>query len=284
MKLFLTAPPGVGKSTIIDTVVREYPGKTRGIVAREVLNAEGKRQGFTSYNAACESRQFMFLAEPGKGAVGDFSVDVQAIDEFVVPELRAALSEDGLVYADEIGRAQAKSAAFLAVLRDLVRSPKALLASIVYDDEPWSMEFKTNPHVCILEVNVQNRNALPAIVLAAFAHTSEFARLNKDQQTTTQKWLKKLVDEGHYVAARKLFDNALCYVTENKIAPQGRSTAGGERFEVAGKTRAHVIERQADGSFICDCDLSNGRGDFTHAEPCSHQLSLLISRVAVQQS
>lgn len=283
MKLFLTAPPGVGKSTIIDTVVRQYPGTTRGIVAREVLDDAGKRQGFTSFNAACESRQFMFRAAPGNGTVGDFSVDVQAIDEFVVPELRTALREDGLVYADEIGRAQAKSPAFLEALRELVRSDKPLLASIVYDDEPWSMEFKNNQNVCILEVNLHNRDALPGILLAAFAHTAEFAQLNKDQQVTTQNWLRKLVSEGHLVAARKLFDNALCYVTENKIAPRA-STADGERFEVAGKTRSHLIEHHADGSFTCDCDLSNGRGAFAQAEPCSHQLSLLISRVAVKQS
>lgn len=283
MKILLTAPPGVGKSTVIDTVVRQFPGKTRGIVAREVLDAAGKRQGFTSYNAACENRQFMFLTEPGKGTVGDFSVDVQAIDEFVVPELQAALNEDGLVYADEIGRAQALSPAFIAVLRNLISSNKNILASIVYDNEPWSMEFKTNKATCVLEVTASNRDQLPTILLAAFNNADAFAALSNEQQQAVRNWLKQLVKQEHFFAARKLFDNALHYITENKVERKAK-TATGEMFEIEGKTRRHLIESHADGSFKCDCDLSNGRGSFAKAEPCSHQLSLLIGCFATNSS
>lgn len=277
MKILLTAPPATGKSTIIDAVVRAFEGPTRGVVAREILDERGIRSGFTSFNSACESRQFMFRANDGKGDVGDFRVDLQAIDDFVVPELRAALHEPGLVYVDEIGRAQALSSAFLGVLRDLMQSDKNILASIVYDDEPWSMEFKANKSACIIEVTRSNRDALPGIVLAAFENTNAYSRLSAQQKQATCQWLKKLVAEEQFVAARKLFDNALTYITENRIRPK-HASAGDQVFEIEGKTRTHAIRATSDGTFECDCDLSQGRGEFQKAEPCSHQLTVLLHR------
>lgn len=275
MKILLTAPPATGKSTVIDAVVRSFKGSTRGIVAREVLDEHSKRQGFTAFNAACESRQFMFRAAPGQGTVGDFCVDVTAIDDFVVPELQHALHENGLVYVDEIGRAQARSQAFIETLRELFASDKNLLASIVYDDEPWSMEFKEDPTTTMLEVTVSNRDALPSILLAAFDNAVLFAQLSKEQQHTTCQLLQTLVANGHYVGARKLFDNALHYVTQKKVSSRSEASDA-KTYEIDGNTKHHVLRALADGTFQCDCDLSNARGEFKQAEPCSHQLSVLI--------
>lgn len=280
MKILLTAPPATGKSTVIDAVVRQFKGSTRGIVAREVLDQNGKRQGFTSFNAACESRQFMFRAAPGHATVGDFSVDVTAIDDFVVPELRSALREHGLVYVDEIGRAQARSQAFIDMLRELFASEINLLASIVYDDEPWSMEFKLDQTTTMLEVTVANRDTLPSILLAAFDNAHLFAQLSKEQQSTTCKLLQTLVANEHYVGARKLFDNALHYVTQKKVSPRSEAVDA-KTYEISGKTKHHVLTAHSDGTFQCDCDLSNARGEFKQAEPCSHQLSVLIGSTKI---
>jgi nucleoside-triphosphatase THEP1 len=275
MHILLTAPPAIGKSTVIDSVVRQFPGPTRGIVAREVLDETGKRIGFTAFNSACQSRQFMFLDECGNGDVGGFHVNVHAIDEFVVPELRAALNENSLVYVDEIGRAQARSEAFLATLRDLMQSSKNILASIVCEDEHWSLEFKSDHNACILQVTMSNRDALPAILSAAFKHADAYSQLTEKQKRTTLRWLKKLVAGEQFVAARKLFDNALTYITENRIR-RTHATASGQIFEIEGKTRRHAIRAIADGTFECDCDLFQGRGEFARAEPCSHQLTVLL--------
>lgn len=169
MKVLLQAPPGTGKSTIIAAVVRKYPGATRGIVAREILDENGERTGFTSVNQVGVSRQFMFRTDtPGLVNVdGQFDVDIEAIDSFVVPEVRKALAEhDSLVYIDEIGRAQAKSKVFVKLIQEVFRSPQRLLASIVYEDEPWSLEFKHAPGVRLISVTTDNRDALPDELLA----------------------------------------------------------------------------------------------------------------------
>jgi nucleoside-triphosphatase len=295
MKILLTAPPGIGKSTVIDRVVKQFPGTKTGIVAREILNEQGVRTGFTSVNQAGSSRQFMFAtdAPTERSIAGLFDVDVSAIDDFVVTELRRGLSSSSmsepdesskpaapppspiggsLIYIDEIGRAQARSELFLAVLRDIFHSRCNILGSIVYDDEPWSLEFKRDSHVCVVEIARSNRDAMPDILLSAFGHQHEFSLLTVSQQDLVYALLKKLVREEKFVSARKLFDNALGYVAGGKVT----ETRPGE-FSVSGLTRDHKIARDASGKFSCDCDLANGLGSFAGAPAvCSHEMSIKI--------
>jgi nucleoside-triphosphatase len=305
MKILLTAPPGVGKSTVIDRVVKKFPGTKTGIVAREILNEQGIRAGFTSVNQAGSSRQFMFANEnPTEQSIGGlFDVDISAIDDFVVTELRRGLSESethersksaaaitaatsttaparpapspigsSLIYVDEIGRAQARSERFMAVLREIFHSRCNILGSIVYDDEPWSLEFKRDGHVCVVEISKTNRDVMPDILLSAFAHQYEFSQLSLTRQNVVYSLLKKLVSEEKFVSARKLFDNTLGYVTGGKVT----ELRPGE-FSVSGLTRDHKIIRNSSGSYTCDCDLANGVGSFAgHPALCSHEMSIKI--------
>lgn len=283
MKLLLTAPPNVGKSTVIASVVSAYPGAKCGIVAREMLDAQGKRIGFTSVNSAGDSRQFMFYTdEPdGNSVGGEFNVDVTAVDEFVVPEMELGLKHfNALIYVDEIGRAQAKSALFLSTLHKLLKSPSPLLASIVYDDEPWSLEFKRNPSLCLIEVSLQNRNQLPEILKQAYLKRELFSRLTEVQQELVYTLLRKFISSGQLISARKLFDNALPYLLENRLQILSKS-ADLYTYQLPGMTSNHrIVWNRKQMTFDCDCDLSNGRGMFTQKETCSHQMCVLLTHAS----
>lgn len=286
MKILLTAPPGLGKSTVIESVVRQFPKNKHGIVAREILNAEGKRVGFTSVNNAGHSCQFMFLAKtPGTGSIGgEFDVDIDAIDGFVVPELRKALEDPhGLTYVDEIGRAQAKSEAFLALLRQLFQQDCNILGAIVYEPEPWSLEFKQDQSVCVVELNKENRAALPDILLAAFNCNSFATKLSIAQQQLVYELLRMLISSGQFASAKKLFDNAIPYAIEKRV--QAKQHTGDQiEYEVIGKERRHkIVHSVGKNTFSCDCDLSNGKGMFAgRPERCSHELSILLTLPSAQ--
>jgi nucleoside-triphosphatase THEP1 len=278
MKILLTAPPATGKSTVIGKVVGAFRGTKRGIVAREIRDAHGERSGFTSVNASGASRQFMFVTEtPDENSIGGlFNVDVAAVDGFVVPELKEGFSARcGLLYVDEIGRAQAKSALFVEALREILAGNVNVLASIVYEDEPWSLEFKHHPDVCILEVTEKNRERLPEILVAAFDQASLFRSLTREQKTKVMQWLVEFVRAEQFDSALKIFVNALPYLLDQKIelmsAGPGRS-----EYTVHGLTNAHRLLREGD-RFICDCDLSNGAGAFSgKAAVCSHEMSVRL--------
>ena len=284
MKILLTASPGTGKSTIIDSVVQRFPGSKGGIVAREILNDSGERTGFTAVDQSGAARQFMYRTNsPDQASIGGlFNVDIDALDNFVVPALNLCRSQKfQLIYVDEIGRAQARSAAFLELVRVLLSANTSILGSIVFEDEPWSLEFKEHAEVILLPVTLANRSFLPDILLAAYKEADAFARLNTRQKQAVSAFLKHFLDCGQFMAAGKLFTNAIGYVSERKIAITEEEPAL-KSFRISGQSRAHelVWHRDTD-SFVCDCDLSNGRGAFANApEVCSHQMSVRLLELA----
>jgi nucleoside-triphosphatase THEP1 len=278
MKILLTAPPQTGKSTVIDNVVRKFDGACRGIVAREMLDEDGMRTGFTSVNGSGSSRQFMFRTNTptAESIGGEYDVDLTAVDDFVVPELRRGLAEpDALIYVDEIGRAQAKSQLFLSTLRELFACEGNLLAAIVFDHEPWSLEFKRHPAVCLLEVDADNRGELPQILLAAFSGSKQFEGLTARQKAKVFALLHQFLSNKQYVSAHKLFANAVGYVAERRVQ---RVNENPHSYIVSGKTRAHEIENIAGtGEFHCDCDLANGKGIYLgNRQLCSHAMSVIL--------
>jgi nucleoside-triphosphatase len=279
MKILLTAPPGIGKSTVIDAVVRKFHGARCGIVAREMLDETGGRVGFASVDGEGRSRQFMFRTQTptAESIGGQYDVDVAAVDEFVVPEIRRGLSEPGsLIYVDEIGRAQAKSEQFLSALREIFASGGNLLAAIVYEPEPWSLEFKRLPGVCMIEVHANNRADLPAIILSAFSNSEHFEQLTDKQKAKVFELLQTFLAYEQYISAYKLFENAVGYLAQGKVQVVDEKLRS---YAVAGKTRSHKIERPLGTSeYRCDCDLANGKGMFLgNPQPCSHAMSLMLT-------
>lgn len=92
---------------------------------------------------------------------GKYFVDMKAIDTFVVPEiLKGCDDPHRLTFLDEIGRMQSFSPLFLESVRKLLDATTHVLATIVFDPEPWSLEFKQHPGVKIIEVTTENRECL----------------------------------------------------------------------------------------------------------------------------
>ena len=153
-----------------------------------------------------------------------------------------------------------------------------MLGAIVYEDEPWSMEFKENPSVCILELRKENRDKLPKILTTAFTNGSLFCALREYEQRRVYMLLRELIESKQFISAEKLFGNAILYAVEKRIKQRAQFDTGVE-YEVAGKVRNHkIFHRTKDNTFDCDCDLANGKGTFeTRTERCSHELSILLT-------
>ncbi|MDB4979242.1 MAG: hypothetical protein JWM56_1428 [Candidatus Peribacteria bacterium] len=282
MKILLTAPPATGKSTILQKVIRAYPGEKYGIIAAEMTDEAGERTAFTSINARQQSRQFMIRTDtPTADSIGgQFTVDIPAIDEFVVPELLEATTHNGaLVYIDEIGRAQAKSPLFLSAVQTILTSDANILGTIVYENEPWSMPFKTMADVCLIEVTTTNRNALPDIILSAFSATELFHSLSQEKQHLALRLFKDQIKKNKLISAHKLFTNTLPYLNEERVSItkiEGNIVYG----RIRGNTHHH--ESRVDvmtHQFVCDCDLANGKGSYTDTpQMCSHVISLILTK------
>jgi nucleoside-triphosphatase len=288
LKLLLTGPPGIGKSTILHNAICQLNLLGRisgGVFAREVLR-DGKRHSFVSVLPHGVEKEFMRKSPPGlrdgtsEPRIGSYMVDVAAIDNFVVPEIqRCTLDKSiNLVYVDEIGRAQALSDAFLDTTKSLIESEKDVIGTIVEAETEWSLEYKNSERIFVISVTLENRDYLTDILVSLYNQVDLLRQLTQQQFSFVKIRLKEFIDSRNFVTAKKLLNNTLNYVVENRVTCTFRNDAQ-ESYDVVGKTSSHTILRSLPSNrFQCDCDLSNGRGKFEACGPsvCSHELSILL--------
>ena len=230
MKILLTGPPGIGKSTALQIVLRDIGRQqsTRGIVCREV-RLDGVRTGFTAVLSDGRECDFMRKCNendvdsmsPSLARVGSYVVDVSVINTFVVPELIASHSENpDLIYIDEIGRAQHHSELFMQAVLEILSKPdshKCVLATIVLDDYDWNVDMKNKHDVWLLHMTVDNRDFLPKIMRAMVLSSHLFNQLSVVAKQKVRILFHALISMSQFEAAKKLFHNSLLYIVENRI-------------------------------------------------------------------
>ncbi len=279
MKILLTAPARIGKTILIEAVAQNLSPRSFGIVSREVLNEAGGRIGFAAVNRESDSRLFMLRSDLSLGKVAaPYNVYTSVIDTFMVPELERGLTRiNSLLYIDEIGSAQMRSPKFLDVVRSSFNTQNDILASVIYEDAPESMEFKRREDVCLVEVTKENRNPLLPILTGAFQNSAYFKALMPQQQCKVYELLIRLLAQKEYISAEKLFTKALCSVARNKVQLVRHNGSSAE-YRVVGQEHNHTVNWQKGvRNFSCDCDLYKGLGKYKgHPQTCSHEISVLI--------
>src|SRR5690606_28538816 len=108
--------------------------------------------------------------------------------------------------------------------------------TIVYDDEPWSMEFKNSEEVVLLVVTMGNREYLPKILTAVYENIESFHKLNLIQKRYIRQRFRKFISDGDFKMAYKLFNNTLKYFVEGKVEDQQNGV-----FIVNGNTDRHIV-------------------------------------------
>jgi len=166
-RVLVTGRPGVGKTTLVLRVVEMLGRPVRGFVTEEWREG-GRRMGF---RLRTFSGREAVLARRGRGEprVSVYAVDLAALEEVGVAELRRALSEDVLVVIDEIGRMELLSPAFRETVADLFAGPRDILATITRSPLPFVRELRSRSDVRLVEVRVGNRDLLPEDLVREFA-------------------------------------------------------------------------------------------------------------------
>ncbi|MDV3103439.1 NTPase [Thermococcus waiotapuensis] len=166
LRIFVTGPAGVGKTTLVDRVAREadrWGYIVGGIVTQEVRR-DGKRIGFRII--ALDTGEEGTLASirgtshlPGL-PFGKYLVHVDEIDRVAVPAIKRALVEADLIVIDEIGPMEYRSDEFIKAVGEVLKSEKPLLAVV---HRNFADRFR--PLGELHALSVENRNREFGIIL-----------------------------------------------------------------------------------------------------------------------
>lgn len=158
----LTGQPGVGKTTVIQTVVAHWPARAGGFYTEEVR--EGKRRtGFRLITLDGQKGMLASVDTPSRYHVGKYGVDLHDLERIGVSALRRAMEQPhiSVIVIDEIGKMELFSQAFREAVQAALASPKPILATIMAAPHPWTDAIKARPDVLLVEVTPANRQRLP---------------------------------------------------------------------------------------------------------------------------
>jgi len=168
--LFLTGRPGVGKTTVIQRVLRQLPPlRLSGFTTAEIRGPRG-RLGF--HATALGGRQIVLahVDLPSRYRVSRYGVDVAAFEQEIVPLLDSGRGDVDLFIVDEIGKMECFSAAFCTSVRRLLQDERPLLGTIALRGPAFIQEVRGRPDLDLLEVTPINREALPGEIATRLGH------------------------------------------------------------------------------------------------------------------
>ena len=165
MKLLLTGPPGIGKTTVIQTVLSGIEIDAGGFYTHEIRKGRS-RVGFSLKTLDGEEGILAHVDHRKGYRVGRYGVDIGLFETLALPALERALREKKLIVIDEMGRMELFSQVFQQmVMRVLDQDERHLLGVIHQGRDPFSASVKRHRGVEVISVSHANRGVLPSQII-----------------------------------------------------------------------------------------------------------------------
>ncbi len=117
LNLLVTGRPGVGKTTLLESVLEQLRGLSRlaGFTTAEVRDPSGQRTGFRILTVEGKEAELARVGFRSSVRVGRYGVNLEAFERLALPEL--ARRDIDLIVIDEIGKMECVSVASVAQWR-----------------------------------------------------------------------------------------------------------------------------------------------------------------------
>lgn len=263
MKILLTGEPGAGKTTLLKRFI-ESATDMQGFLAEEV-RVDGQRVGFRLVAHTGATAMLAHVDSVSPVRVSRYGVEVDALDRFL-NEL-PPLDPSKPIYVDEIGQMQLSSEVFRRKVATYLDAAILYIGtiSLVYEDD-YIHEILERRDVVRVHLTAENRDRIAEAIEGLARNVESFMALNEPQRALVTEVMQYYVGKEQYVQLRKLLKNAVKYIATGSV----RVTEDG--YIVAGHHDDHTVQRGENGTYVCDCDLFHGRGEFavTGGGECSH--------------
>ncbi len=159
--LLFTGPPGCGKSTLIEKIVRKVDRPCAGFFTREIRD-RGRRAGFAVHTLDGKRGIPAHVDSSSRIKVGKYAVNLQDVDHIAVPSLIPE-NDRILVVVDEIGKMECFSPRFRQTLLQVLDSPNPVLGSVALKGDAFIQGVKKRADTEVVLVSEQNRDALAEV-------------------------------------------------------------------------------------------------------------------------
>jgi len=130
MNIFITGNPGCGKSTLIEKLLAETPGRRIAGMITPEIREYGKRKGFKIIDLASGQEEILASVNSERGpGVPRYRVHLDAIDVIIDKFLESYESSEYVVI-DEIGMMEFYSQKFRKIIEIAVASDKVVIATL----------------------------------------------------------------------------------------------------------------------------------------------------------
>ena len=171
-RIALTGRPGVGKSTLLETLLPSLPQPVGGMLTREIRKC-GHRVGYAVVDLATgEEAVFAHTHHRNGPRIGKYTVDVDALERVGIPAIRRAVEEGRTVVIDELAPMELCSDAFVPAVEAALASGCPLIVSTHANlDHP--LAHRVRQELELFRVKMSNRDRLPEEILQRFQEPSD---------------------------------------------------------------------------------------------------------------
>jgi len=166
-KIGITGMPSVGKTHTLTKIIAslEQHGYVVGGMVTEPVIKKKKRVGLYAVNWQTKEKEvFAHIDFENKEKVGEYGVDIAALDKIGAPAIADAIANEeiNIIIIDEIGKMEMLSEKFCEMVIEALDSDKPILVTLHKKSRtPLLQDVRRRDDIRILEVTPVNRNLLP---------------------------------------------------------------------------------------------------------------------------
>lgn len=170
IKIFITGPPGVGKTTVINRLfetLKLYGYNPGGFITYEIREA-GKRVGFIIKSLANNKEGILAHIKFKNGyPIGKYKVDIKTLEDIGVEALKEAVEKEDIdiILVDEIGPMEMASPKFKDAVELVLNSEKPAVLTVHYRiSTNLNRLFSTDKETKLYMITRDNREAIPFVI------------------------------------------------------------------------------------------------------------------------
>ncbi len=161
----LTGPPGIGKTTVIQKVLKGIDLKAGGFFTQEMRKG-GRRVGFSLKTLEGEEGVLAHIDYKGRYRVGKYVADLPLFEAMALSALDRGLRGKELIVIDEIGKMELFSQRFQEMVKQVLdREERHLLGVIHQGSGVFVDAVRKRGDVEVMSVTYENRDDLPSQII-----------------------------------------------------------------------------------------------------------------------